>query len=141
MTFVGMPLPPSSNNMYKSFMQRGRIRHVCSLETNAFKCQMRAYWRKESLSVKFAREAFAGHPLSVHIEFGFEFSRLLTKKGHFKKLDVSNRLKALHDSIAEALLIDDSCFVCISATKYAVQKKEQEMASVTISLTEFVEYQ
>lgn len=90
-------------------------------------------------TVKFAREKLAGFPLAVHVDFGFEYSRLISKKGTFKVVDVSNRLKALHDAISRALLIDDSMFVQISARKIAVAKKEEESCEVTIEPCDFVE--
>lgn len=63
----------------------------------------------------------------------------MTKKGGFKRLDVSNRVKALHDAFSKALLIDDCNFVEISARKYAVSLKEQEWSEIIIELCDFVE--
>lgn len=138
MTFKRVPIPPSSNNQYKSFMQGGKIRHVSSTELKKFKETMHYYFLENMQVLKFARESFSGFPLSFHIDFGFERSRVLTKTGSFKRMDVSNRLKAIHDSFAEALLIDDSMFVEVSARKRVVAAENQG-AIVTIGVTEFVE--
>ena len=137
--FRNVPLPPSSNGQYRSGLVRGKIRHFASQELRNFKVAMQAYFLEHMNNVKIARELLSGYPLSIHAAFGFERSRLLTKKGSFKRLDVSNRLKALHDEFAKALLIDDCCFVRISAMKYAVKSKGDEKATVTIGLTEFEE--
>lgn len=89
-------------------------------------------------SIKFARETLAGYPLHFHVDLGFERSRIISKKGTFKRMDVSNRLKAIHDCFATALLIDDSMFIEVSARKRAVAK-EREGAIVTIGLCDFIE--
>jgi len=139
MIFKNVPLPPSSNNQYRSFMSGGRIRHVASQELVAFKKSMEYYWLEHSKELIFARDTFSGYPINVSIEFRFLKSRLITKKGSFKRLDVSNRLKAVHDCFASALLIDDSCFVKVSAEKQSVEKEECEGATVTLSICDFVE--
>lgn len=139
MVFKGCPIPPSSNNQYRSFVKHGRIIHVSSKELVQFKKDFDAYHLKNLPSFEFAREAFSGLPLSIHISFGFERSRLFTKKGYFKRLDVSNRLKAIHDCFARALQIDDSSFVRVSAVKYAVQKAEDEEAHIEIAVWDFLE--
>jgi hypothetical protein len=41
---------------------------------------------------------------------GFEPGRLFTKDGRRKKLDASNRIKPIHDALAEILGIDDRFF-------------------------------
>lgn len=138
-TFKGVPLPPSSNNQYRSFLQGGKIRHVSSQELKLFKQAMDFYFLQNVNLVKFSREAFGGYPLHFHVDFGFERSRIISKKGTFKRMDVSNRLKAIHDTFAGALLIDDSMFVEISAKKRAVASVSDEGAIVTIGLCDFIE--
>lgn len=139
MVFKGVPIPPSSNNQYLMIRARGKILHVPSPELKRFRLAMEHYFLEQSDAVKFAREIFVGHPLSIHCAFAFEKSRLVSKKGSFKRLDVSNRLKALHDAFADALLIDDCAFVNISAKKYAVQKEMDEQVTVEIAVAEFEE--
>ncbi len=116
---------------------RGKIRHFPAKGLREFKVAMKAYFLQNHVTMKLAREALSGHALSIHTSFGLEKSRILTKKGSFKRLDVSNRLKALHDEFAKALLIDDCCFVQLSALKYCVLTALDEKATVTIALTDF----
>lgn len=135
MVFNDVPIPPSSNNQYKVFRRNNKIVHASSLSLVAFRKEIDAYFLRNMDSIKIARELFGGNkPLSVNCYFAFEKSRIYTKRGHFKRLDVSNRLKALHDAFAKVLLIDDSCFVHVSASKYAVDKKESEHVLVDISV-------
>lgn len=137
--FTRVPLPPSSNSAYLSFVRRGVVRHVCSPELVKFKAMMENYFVANMQTVKFARELLPGLPLSIDVDLGFKRERLLTKKGHFKKIDTSNRLKAMHDCFARALLIDDSAFIRVSARKHAVRRPEDEGCTVTICITDFVE--
>ena len=139
MIFKKVPLPPSSNNQYISILRHGKIIRASSKELTTFKKNMEWYWIEHNNQLKIAREIFSGLPLSIHVDFFFEKSRLISKKGHLKRLDVSNRLKAIHDALASALLIDDCFFVRISAEKYAVSNKQEECAMITIEAHEFVE--
>jgi Holliday junction resolvase RusA-like endonuclease len=137
--FKGIPLPPSSNNQYILVRGRGKTFHAPSQELKRFRLAMEFYWAENLAAVKLAQQLFPGHPLTIHASFGFEKSRLLTKKGTFKRLDVSNRLKALHDSVAAAIGIDDCNFVAVSARKYAVQKAIDEQVTVEIDFADFEE--
>ena len=110
-------MPPSSNHQYKSFVRHGKIIHVCSPELVAFKNEMKDWSNFNRGWLKRAKADFQGHPLFIKTFFYFERSRVLTKNGKMKKLDVSNRLKALHDAFAGAIGIDDSQFVRIYASK------------------------
>lgn len=139
MEFQKVPLPPSSNNQYVSFVKNGKIMRGSSKELTQFKRAMEMYWLTQKQALIFARETFCGKPLYVHVDFMFSKDRLLNKQGHFKKLDVSNRIKAIHDSLADALLTDDSCFVKISAEKFAVPGRHQESATIRIETYEFTE--
>lgn len=51
--------------------------------------------------------------------------RLISKENNFKRLDASNRCKALHDLLAESLGVDDSCFVSVPIEKVLTDSKEQ----------------
>lgn len=138
-SFFEIPLPPSSNNQYRSFVKGGKITHVSSKELVAFKSAMERYFLSDMTFLKFAREKLSGSPLHFHTDFYFLRKRLFTKEGSFKRLDVSNRLKALHDCFAKALLIDDSYYVEISAKKYPVEDECLERVNVTIAPCDFSE--
>ena len=139
MSFSGVPIPPSSNNQYILVRGRGRTFHAPSQELKNYRKAMDAYFIEQEKPLQFAKELFAGYPLAIHCSFGFEKSRLLTKKGTFKRLDVSNRIKAIHDAFATALLIDDCNFVFVSAKKYSVPIKDREQVTVEITISDFEE--
>lgn len=118
--FDGILMPPSSNKAYNSFVRGGRIRHVCAPELVNFKRSFGVYCLLNRALFRVAREGIAGVKsprLWVNCDFYFLQSQLYTKDERLKRLDVSNRLKALHDCMAEALGIDDSLFMEIKATK------------------------
>lgn len=118
--FEGVPMPPTSNKAYKSFVHGGRIRHVCHPDLVRFKGDFNAYSLLNRATFNLAREALAGAKLpslGIYCDFYFEHSKLYTKDGRLKRLDVSNRLKALHDCLADSLGIDDCLFTRISASK------------------------
>jgi len=134
--FEDMPIPPTSNMQYAIVHRPNGRQFVPKKELVRYKKAMADYFLKNHVAIKHAREVLAGKALSVQAFFAFEYSRLYTKKGNFKRLDVSNRLKALHDCLAKALLIDDCCFVHIGAAKYAVDTKEEEHCCVNISIVD-----
>lgn len=115
--FERVPMPPTSNLAYSSFMRGGRVVRVCSKELVAFKSQFSAYHMANLNGFGAGKLIFGGKPLFIDCDFYFPQERLYTKDGRLKRLDVSNRLKALHDCMATALEIDDCQFMEISARK------------------------
>lgn len=139
MQFKDIPLPPTSNHQYITFFNKRtkRVQRVKSKEAVNYQNEFDLYVSEHLQAFKQAQALFKDQPLCVHCEFHFEKSRLVTKKGTFKKLDVSNRLKALHDLLAKALAIDDSAFVRVSAEKGCTEEDETEGVTVNISVCEF----
>lgn len=127
----GLPLPPSSNNIYFS---SGR-RRFSSEALLAFKDAMRSYGLMNHAYLRAIREELAKAPAPIWFDrvFRFERSRLWTKSGKPKKLDVSNRIKALDDCLADLLGIDDLWIFGGSEEKMAVESTAQEGASVVVS--------
>lgn len=130
--FEAIPIPPSSNNQYKSFMRNGRVIHVKAPELVQYKLAFAAWAKANAPAIKAAGEILAHHRLSVSAFFFLKHHRIFTKTGSVKRLDVSNRLKALHDCIAEAIGIDDAQFFEIAARKVAISNDREE--SVTVSM-------
>jgi len=133
--FDDIPLPPSSNAAYKSFVRGGKIRHVCHPDLVAFKRDFGLYQLSNLAAFRLA-ESVLKEPkgrLGIHCSFFVGSEKLMTKKGKLKRWDVSNRLKALHDCLAEALGIDDSLFMDISASKYVMPEKTRPSVRVELS--------
>lgn len=120
--FSNLPIPPSSNNQYCMKKIGGRIRHIRSRELREFRDQMAKYAQQHAEQVLLSRQLVAqwlktSRPLEIECVFFFHRHRLISKQNKFKKLDVSNRLKAAHDCIAEMLGIDDSAFFRVVGEK------------------------
>lgn len=62
--------------------------------------------------------------IEVAIYIGFKADRLICKDGTPKRLDVSNRLKLVHDLIAEQMKTDDCTFVRTPAEKCTASTEE-----------------
>lgn len=129
----GAPIPPSSNHQYKSFVRHGRIVHVRSPDLVKYRLDFTKWALVQSKGIEVAKAVIEGCAIEVEAFFGFHVARLYTKKGTFKKLDVSNRIKALHDALAAALCVDDSHFFSITAEKFTVENAEDEQCVIRIS--------
>jgi len=123
------PLPPSENQIYRNVPRVGRVatqelkdyKRACAFWGMANKQYKQIFW-------ELAQE-YPGHVLKVDAYIILKHERLWTKDGRPKKLDASNRLKALHDQLAEYLGIDDKAFFNVSAEKVS---GEQECAVLII---------
>lgn len=124
------PLPPSENQIYRNVPRVGR---VATQELKDYKRSC-AFWGMANKQYKqifweLAQE-YPNHVLKVDAYIVLKHERIWTKDGRPKKLDASNRLKALHDQLAEYLGIDDKAFFNVSAEKIS---GEQECAVLLIS--------
>jgi Holliday junction resolvase RusA-like endonuclease len=128
--FNSIPMPPTSNKMYSMWRRGSKTYHVPSPELKAFQGKM--------LSYPIAQEKIdwlqtLKGPLSIECFFFFKRERLYTKKEAIKKLDVSNRIKALHDCLCRRLGIDDSLFFEVYAVKMPNLANDKEFVDVHIS--------
>lgn len=130
-------MPPTSNHMYHLVRRGPKTYHVPSSELKKFQNAMVIYPITRPYIPNYRKLiknwVDLKYKLQIHCGFYFRRDRLYTKEGKFKKLDVSNRLKAAHDGVAKMLGIDDSAFFRISAEKYNYMNVGEEMFSVEIS--------
>lgn len=111
-TLSGIPLPPSSNNMYANARRGGRMK---SAKMRLWERDFAVWALENAQALARARQLLklrltAGSVLAINSTFFFQRSRILCKDGTPKRNDTSNYLKALHDALAEALQIDDAWF-------------------------------
>ena len=136
--FAKLPLPPSSNNQYFLARRGSKTYHVPSDELKLFKVKMNGYpvlngnlfKMNKSIVKSWISDSYA---LECRIMFFFKKERVFCKDGRPKKMDVSNRLKALHDQLATLLEIDDSWFFKIYAEKCVAEGNLNEESYVEIS--------
>lgn len=103
------PLPPSENQIYMNLPGRGRC---ATKELKDYKKACSEWYLGADLKIKQAIRSHKlhGHILRIDSQLYFARERIYTKDGRIKKMDVANRLKALHDQICEMIGIDDSQF-------------------------------
>jgi len=112
------PLPPSENGLYPTIFIGGRVRRVQSAALKSFLKEVEAWhWSNQRVIASAVSEFKMATQdimtdISVSIELRLKRERLITKKNTRKVFDVSNRIKAVHDSLSSLLSIDDHRFVC-----------------------------
>lgn len=134
-----MPMPPSSNNTYPTIMRKGRMFRVKSGLLKTYEKEMQA-WRLSHLAFVSSAYAHLKESLSINDSvirvdryFFFPKSKLIGQKGQVKKIDVTNRVKALDDSLADHVLgIDDKYFWAGECEKLI---SESDETYVTVVLT------
>lgn len=129
-----LPLPPTSNKQYAIIRGRyvktadsRKFDHDC--ENWAFIYRTRIDRIKSSLGLLIDN----GKQLSVYCIYVFHRNRIFTKKGTLKKVDTSNRNKALHDNLARILGIDDSLFIYTPSERVYCDDPKDEQTIVVIS--------
>lgn len=141
--FANLPIPPSSNNQYalvrRACRQTGKTKtyHIPSVELTQFKKQMKEYPFRDGtnflLNKHRVREWVGkGHLLEARAYFFFKKEKLLTLKHTPKKLDVSNRIKAIHDSLCDLLGIDDCLFFKVTAEKVVCNPNLEESSWIEL---------
>jgi hypothetical protein len=115
-----IPMPPSSNRQYwaTAFMIAGKPtgRLAPSTELKQYVRDFAAWAERNSVLLakakKFIRDEILLKDLMLQVDTYacFPGTSLWTQKGMPKKMDATNRLKALHDCLSEVLAVDDSWF-------------------------------
>jgi Holliday junction resolvase RusA-like endonuclease len=131
-------MPPSSNHQYIVFQRHGKVRHAASPKLKEFQKYMLGYPKLHAAAILDAKLELRpwikdGLPLSCDATFYFHHGSLFCRDGSIKKLDVSNRIKALHDCICKMLGMDDSQFFCVRAVKKSLRSFEK-MEHVVIEI-------
>jgi Holliday junction resolvase RusA-like endonuclease len=136
---TGIPIPPSSNAQYKPYKNHhtGKLSFKASLELQTYKRELDLCFYKnpgQFLGNIKKLQSWLDHGIYFEVKatFFFNVKTLLTQKGTPKKMDVSNKLKALHDGLAKLLQVDDSLFFKISAEKRLTHSNEVESVVVEI---------
>ena len=125
-----VPLPPSSNRAYKSI---GRGRRALSAEGRAYKRLIKDLIGPE-VALDPHLHLLENSPLSLNIKLNFQVENKgwpTKAKKRYKKVDVSNRIKLLEDSIFEVLAVDDSQVLDLTISK---TNSKEEFASVHIGV-------
>lgn len=127
--FKNLPMSPSSNQLYASV--RGRL--IKSSEGRNYALKMHIWAQRHKSTIDKLKEILRGKTLRVDCVFYFPKSKLITKKNTLKRLDWSNRIKALHDSLSDVIGVDDSHFISGYCCK-KISDNDEAYIDITISL-------
>lgn len=113
--FDNFPISPSENNCYPSMVNKrtGRAFRFPSRELKAFQAAAKAWAEPRASIIAQAKLGLLPSPraqIRIDLYIAFTPSRLFTKDGRRKQLDASNRIKPIHDALADILGIDDRFF-------------------------------
>jgi len=75
-----------------------------------------------------------GHVIKVDRLYYFKPHKIVTKEGKPRKIDISNRIKALDDTLSQLIGIDDSYFTTGSYGRLPIEREGLE-ESVDVRLT------
>lgn len=146
----GLPMPPTENRIYSPVVRTNRegknfASNRPSPELKQYQDDFESWhWKHVQSMTKVEKKISTwaseyekeGHDQLFGVKFTilavFPHSELITQKLTMKKLDASNRVKALQDCLAKALHIDDNIVVntevqkCVDETKRCVLVIEPE---------------
>jgi hypothetical protein len=129
MLLTHLPIPPTSNR----FLIPANGRLIKSPEARRYEGTMHIYALRFFKQIEAIAEAFKGKHLRVDRYFIFHKSRLITKKDTLKKLDSSNRVKILDDSVSKLIGIDDCYFITGVAEKLWCDDPKDEQVILKFS--------
>jgi len=117
---TGIPIPPSVNGQYSTFVRRGRAIRIKSKESIDYIKAFELWAIQNFRTLNEARNSIIlwnSKFVEVSMFAGFKQERILCKDGSPKKMDISNRTKLIHDLLAIKIALDDCCFVRTPAEK------------------------
>lgn len=133
----GLPLPPSINQSYATnFKTRRRFK---SKDLTNFEKLIANYWLERNLQLQENRKIIESwikekRDLSFTCIFYLDHKRIFTSDMRKKKMDVSNRIKAIEDSIVGWLWYDDCHHTKVMAIKTPTPNESE---SVTVKIEPF----
>lgn len=141
MILKNLPLPPSANALYKTIRRGNKMFRAKSAEYGEYHSEMKLWCLKHGPLLEVARNwALQIGPkrfIKIDVLFRFREGRILCKDMTPKRNDTSNRIKALHDLLAEAMGLDDKWFWSGSFDKtWTASPAFPEGCDVTLTILE-----
>lgn len=132
MKFVDFPYPPSANELYATINRR-RVpsKKLRDFKKEAARWALRNRHELRKLSTHCLGIIEQGNWVKVDIHLCLPAKKIYTLAGAVRIYDASNRIKATHDALSDALGIDDKYF-CVGVTQ-KVLTKGKERAIIEVS--------
>lgn len=133
------PLPPTVSAAYINQKRSGGRTKGHKLKL--FEADVTKWWMINRPLISHARKALGDEILAdkasmikIDAWVCFHYGSLFTQDGERQKMDVSNRIKALHDSLANVLLIDDRYFMVGETAPVVIKDYEDECVTLMLSV-------
>lgn len=129
---VGIPVPPSVNAQYATIIRHGRPIRIPSKTAKDYERAFAVWELQNRALISKARGVIRGwgQALEVSMILALRRDRLVTKDGRLKRLDISNRAKAIHDLIATSLGVDDCCFISTPMEKVIADICDEQLVII-----------
>ena len=140
-----IPMPPSVNAIYKSIVVGKKL----------IRCKSKVYYEYDKIIKDWTHENFddlksvkdqiktlinTGSVLSIDRYFCFHKESLFTKMDTIKRLDVTNRIKVLDDTVMRLFEIDDKYIWFGYEEKVILSPSDDECVIVDIAPVEMFDY-
>lgn len=137
----GYPIPPSDNALktpvrrFKKGVARDLNRRVLSFSDSHAYLEFKSavnIWRMKNFNqysddfAKLIAFTRAGRPIGIQMDLRVHHSRLFTADGKVRKWDVTNYVKAVHDTFSAILGFDDSLFFECAQRKVEIPETRSE---------------
>ena len=135
-TFYNFPVPPSSNKIYKHFddKRKKKIIRVPTIHLINFK-KLCVNWSLVNKKLCDQTNLYLRDEPHIRVVayVALHASHIYTKDGKVRKMDVSNRGKALFDSLSAAIGVDDCHFFHTSIVKVIADDRETEKCLIVFN--------
>ncbi|MFI5405196.1 MAG: RusA family crossover junction endodeoxyribonuclease [Nitrososphaerales archaeon] len=120
MELKNIPIPPSVNHMYRTLpnYRRCKTKYLLDFEKDF---ELWVLLNKEAINTA-RKEIKDSKYLKLDLRFYLKRPTLFCLNNTVKKMDISNRIKAVEDAVSNLLGIDDSLFFQVSASKEVADK-------------------
>jgi len=132
-------MSPQSNNMYVSVYRQGKSKRVSSPGLIKFKKYCERWHLINRKTIGKASEFFKarieeGHKIHFNREFLFNTKSLYRLDGNPKRMDLTNRIKAIDDAVCNMLDIDDKFIWQGKERKVEIKNGLPECIIITITI-------
>lgn len=141
-TFDLWPIPPSSNALYKHFVDKKTrtVRRVSTDKLLKYKKSCQEWSLCNPQKCKTANLYLRDEPhIKVTAYISLYHHNVYTKDGKVRKADVSNLGKALFDCLSEAIGIDDRHFTDVRLVKTITPDRYPEKCYVVLERCDILE--
>ena len=140
----GYPIPPSDNDLKMPVRRyakgkKFKILTFCdSKKYLSYKSDLNVWWMGNNQTyhddfMLIRKWLMQGKVLHLEAQFRMHRGRIWTLENKPQRIDAANRLKALQDTLAHLIQIDDTVFFKVTIEKTEIPKDRRECMYITIT--------